>query len=103
MRRFAWLALATCSLSSPAFAQTQPAAAQLPSPEDISNRDTLTIAGGAAVLPDYEGSGDYRIIPAVAIRGSYKGISFSTRGTYLYVDVAPQSGNVDFDAGPIVG
>ena len=58
---------------------------------------------GAAVIPDYEGSDDYRIIPAGAIRGKVDGISFSTRGTYLYVDVVPSSGKFGFDAGPIIG
>ena len=43
----------------------------------------------AAIVPDYEGSDDYRIIPAGAIRGKVSGISFTTRGTYLYVDVVP--------------
>jgi outer membrane scaffolding protein for murein synthesis (MipA/OmpV family) len=104
MHRFACLAMAVCCLASPAIAQDQPAAAQLPSPEDVSKRDTVTVGVGAAVLPDYEGSDDYRIIPAGAIRGQVSGISFSTRGTYLYVDVIPNSGGkLDFDAGPIAG
>ena len=47
----------------------------------------MTIGVGAAIVPDYEGSDDYRIIPAGAIRGKVSGISFITRGTYLYVDV----------------
>jgi outer membrane protein len=103
MLRIACAALAACWLSTPAFAQSQPAAAQLPNPDEVSNRDTLTIGIGGAVLPDYEGSDDYRIIPAGAVRGQYHGISFTTRGAYLYVDVIPQSGKFDFDAGPIVG
>jgi outer membrane scaffolding protein for murein synthesis (MipA/OmpV family) len=104
MRRFACLALAACCLSAPALAQNQPAAGQLPSPEDISKRDTVTLGVGAAVTPDYEGSDDYRIVPAAAVRGQVSGISFSTRGTYLYVDVIPKSGGkLDFDAGPIAG
>lgn len=102
MRVFTCAALVAC-LGSPALAQNEPAAAQLPSPEEVSNRDTLTIGVGGAVLPDYEGSNDYRIIPAGAVRGQYHGISFTTRGAYLYVDVIPQSGKFDFDAGPIVG
>jgi outer membrane protein len=74
----------------------------LPDPNDQS--DTLTIAVGAAWIPDYEGSNDYEGSPFAAIRGRVNGMSFSTRGTYLYVDLIrqPQSG-VDFDAGPIVG
>jgi outer membrane scaffolding protein for murein synthesis (MipA/OmpV family) len=103
MRRFACLALAAGFAASPALAQSEPAAGQLPTPEEISTRDSLTIGLGAAVTPDYEGSNDYRIIPAGAIRGKYKGISFSTRGTYLFVDVVPGSGKVELDAGPIVG
>jgi outer membrane scaffolding protein for murein synthesis (MipA/OmpV family) len=103
MRRFACLALAAGFAASPALAQSEPAAGQLPTPEEISTRDSLTIGIGAAVTPDYEGSNDYRIIPAGAIRGKYKGIAFSTRGTYLFVDVVPGGGKVELDAGPIVG
>jgi outer membrane protein len=101
--RYFTCALLTACLASPAIAQNEPAAAELPSPEDVSNRDTLTIGVGGAVLPDYEGSNDYRIIPAAAVRGQYHRIAFSTRGTYLLVDVIPQSGKVDFDVGPIAG
>jgi MipA family protein len=44
------------------------------------------------------------VIPAAAVRGQVSGISFSTRGTYLYVDVIPASGGkFDFNAGPIAG
>jgi outer membrane scaffolding protein for murein synthesis (MipA/OmpV family) len=104
MRRFACLALIACCLGSPAFAQNQPAAGQLPSPDEISKRDTVTVGIGAAVTPDYEGSDDYRFNPAAAIRGKVSGISFTTRGTYLYVDVVPDSGGkLDFNAGPIAG
>lgn len=103
MRRFACLALAAGFAASPALAQSEPTAGQLPTPEEISTRDSLTIGLGAAVTPDYEGSNDYRIIPAGAIRGKYKGISFSTRGTYLFVDVIPGGGKLELDAGPIVG
>jgi outer membrane scaffolding protein for murein synthesis (MipA/OmpV family) len=102
MRYLACAALAAC-LASPALAQAAPAAAQLPSPEDISNRDTFTLGVGAGMVPDYEGSDDYRFIPVAAVRGKYRGISFSTRGSYLYVDLVPSSAKLEFDAGPIVG
>jgi outer membrane protein len=103
MRYFVCAAVAAC-LASPGFTQSQPATAQLPSPDEVSNRDTLTIGVGGAILPDYEGSDDYRIIPAAAIRGKYHGFSFNTRGSYLYVDVIPSSsGTFEFDLGPIVG
>jgi outer membrane scaffolding protein for murein synthesis (MipA/OmpV family) len=105
MRHFACAALAAslASLASPLAAQSQPAAAELPSPADVSNRDTVTVGVGAGILPDYEGSDDYRIIPVAAIRGHYHGISFTTRGTYLYVDVVAPGAKVDLDAGPIAG
>ena len=74
----------------------------LPNPNDQS--DTFTIALGGAWIPDYEGSNDYEGTPFAAIRGRVNGMSFSTRGTYLYLDLIrrPDSG-IDFDAGPIVG
>jgi MipA family protein len=91
------------SVSSPLIAQSQPTAGSLPSPEEVASKDSFTVAAGAAIVPDYEGSDDYRIIPAGAIRGKVSGISFATRGSYLYVDVIPGSGKFDFDAGPIIG
>ena len=88
-----------------AFAIASPAAAQdssLPDPNDRS--DTFTLGLGGAIIPDYEGSDDYRIIPAAAIRGRVAGMSFFSRGTYLYLDVVPRgSGKLDFDLGPIAG
>ena len=87
-------------LASPAFAQS--GEAPLPDPDDRS--DTFTIGGGVGILPDYEGSNDYRFIPAGAARGRISGISFFTSGTYLYVDVVPRgAGKIEFDAGPIAG
>lgn len=86
--------------ATPAVAQSSDAS--LPDPNDQS--DTFTIGGGAAYIPDYEGSDDYRIIPAAAIRGRVSGISFFTRATYLYVDFIPRGeGKLEFDAGPIGG
>jgi outer membrane scaffolding protein for murein synthesis (MipA/OmpV family) len=102
MRHIICAALAV-SASAPLFAQTQPTAGSLPTPEEIANKDIVTVAVGGGVVPDYEGSDDYRIIPAAAIRGKVSGISFTTRGSYLYVDVIPGNARVDFDAGPIIG
>jgi outer membrane scaffolding protein for murein synthesis (MipA/OmpV family) len=62
-----------------------------------------TIGVGAAVVADYEGSDDYRVIPAAAIRARVHGISISTNGPYLTVDLFPQSAKFNFDAGPIAG
>lgn len=94
------VAIAVLLVAAPAFAQSTDAA--LPDPNDQS--DTFTIGAGAAYIPDYEGSDDYRIIPAAAIRGRLSGISFFTRATYLYVDVIPRGdGALEFDLGPIAG
>ena len=94
------LAIGALLAAVPAVAQ--PTDASLPDPNDQS--DTVTIGAGAAYIPDYEGSDDYRIIPAAAIRGRVGGISFFTRATYLYVDFVPRGdGGLEFDAGPIVG
>jgi len=103
MRKLTCFAFAAC-LASPALAQSQPATGGMPSPEDVARKDILTVGVGGAIVPDYEGSDDYRIIPAAAIRGRVSGISFNTRGSYLFVDFIPKSGkSFDFDAGPIVG
>ena len=102
MRPFACAALAAF-LSPAALAQSAPVSSGLPSPAEVSNRDTLTIGAGVAWIPDYEGSNDYRMIPAGAVRGKYRGIAFNTNGTYLYVDLVPGNGKVTLDAGPIIG
>ena len=106
MLRTLLIGAAAVLAASPAFAQDTAAAtgteAPLPDPNDQS--DSVSIAVGAAYLPDYEGSDDYRIIPAAALRGRVSGISFFTRATYLYVDVVPRGDSkLDVDAGPIVG
>jgi MipA family protein len=102
MRHFTCAVVAAC-LSSPVFAQSAAASGALPTPEEVANKDMITVAVGGAVTPDYEGSDDYRIIPAAAIRAKVSGISFVTRGTYLFVDVIPGNAKIDFDAGPIIG
>ncbi len=103
MRYLAGVALAASCLGAPAFAQSMPPGGDLPSPAELANTDTITVGLGAGIVPDYEGSDDYRIIPAGAIRGRVKGISFSTRGLYLFVDVVPDGEGMGFDAGPIAG
>ena len=101
MRHHLLTALVAATLAA-APATAQEAEAPLPDPEDVG--DNWTVALGAAWIPDYVGSDDYRLIPAAAIRGKIGGIGITTRSTYLYVDLVPRgAGTVDFDAGPIVG
>ncbi|MCA1654190.1 MAG: MipA/OmpV family protein [Sphingomicrobium sp.] len=121
MLRTAFLALAAGTLlTAPALAQpagppippvptpptptpdAAPAVSDRPDPNDQS--DTFTIGVGGAVIADFEGSDDYKLIPAAAIRGRFHRISFTTRATFLYVDFIPRSaGHLSFNAGPIAG
>jgi len=99
MLRYSIAAIALLA-ATPAMAQD--AADPLPDPNDRS--DTVTVGLGAGYVPDYEGSDDYRIIPAAAVRGRVGGISFFTRATYLYVDLIGRGdGPVELDVGPIAG
>ena len=96
MRRHLLFAFAALC-ASPAFAQP------MPSPEEINSADSFTIGVGGAIIPDYEGSNDYRLIPAAAARGKVGNITFTTRGMYLYVDLIGGSGKINLDIGPIAG
>lgn len=89
--------------ATPAFAQDVPPSSELPSAEEVSNRNYITVGLGVGMTADYEGSDNYRIIPAGAIRGKQGGISFATRGLNLYVDLVPDGDKMGIDAGPIVG
>jgi len=99
MRLFNCVPFAAFLAASPAIAQRAP----LPSPEQLQGRDMYTIGVGAALMPDYEGSNDYHVIPAAAIRAKIGGISITTNGPNVYVDLVPKHGSFNFDAGPIAG
>ena len=104
MNRLLILAAVAATMPAPALAQSTAAATSAPLPDPNDQSDTLTIGVGGAWLPDYEGSDDYRVVPAAAIRGRYHGISFFSRATYLYADLIPRgAGKLDLDLGPIVG
>lgn len=81
-----------------ALAGATPASAQ------DGDRNSLTIGVGAAVIPSYEGSDDYRVIPIPQLRGKVSDFAFWTRGPGLYVDAIPNSGDtgIDFQLGPVV-
>jgi MipA family protein len=84
------------------FMAASPALAQDADPD--TGRDTITVGAGGAVVPRYEGSDDYRVVPAGAIRGKVSGISFITLGTALLVDVIPSGDGpgTSFSLGPMV-
>jgi outer membrane scaffolding protein for murein synthesis (MipA/OmpV family) len=84
-------AVAALASASPAFAQEE-------APGD------WTIGLGVGMTTRYDGSDEYRIIPAGYLRGEIAGIRFSTRGLKLYVNLVPESeGGVQFEAGPVAG
>lgn len=74
-----------------------------PPPEGGGN--TFTIGLGAGIVPSYEGSDDYRIIPGGVIRGKVGGHNFYTRGLQFYLDLIPEPAgqSLDLSLGPVVG
>ena len=95
-------ALLLLAYSTSALAQTAPET-PLPPADEVLNADVTTIGVGAGMVPDYEGSNDYRLIPAAALRTKIGNVSISTRGLYVYADLINTKGKVDFDLGPIAG
>lgn len=93
IRQFAvGLSLAVMSTVMPALAQ------------DEKQHSTLTLGAGAAAIPSYEGSDDYRVVPIAQARGKVHDFAFWTRGTALYVDAIPNvdDSELDFQLGPVV-
>ena len=94
MIRLRNVALAAAIALSPfaAAAQVDPVATTVPVDPDATDpsRDTFTIGAGGTIIPRYEGSGDYTVVPGGAIRGRVSGIGFTTVGTALYVDLIPE-------------
>ena len=90
--------LAATFVASLSFTMT----AQAQEAEDHSN---LTIGVGAAAVPSYEGSDDYRVIPIPQLRGKVHDFAFWTRGPALFVDLVPNRSDdgLDIQVGPTVG
>jgi MipA family protein len=91
-RLAAALPLAALAFASPALAQEE------------EQHSTLTVGAGAAYVPSYDGSDDYRVVPVVQVRGKLHDFAFWTRGTSFYVDAIPNTDDsgVDFELGPMV-
>lgn len=101
-RRTVMVALLTAS-PSPLMAQdtvAPPPPARVDA--DDLTRNTLTIGGGVGYVPSYEGSDDYIIVPAAAIRGRYNGFNFATRGLEVSVDLIRGTSDWDFQLGPAI-
>lgn len=100
-----WLALAVLApVSLPAMAQDDPQQGAVPPPAPqpapapapaayIDGEGTpihpthLTVGGGVALVPSYEGSNNYLVRPIGALRAQVKGFAIATRGTELTVDL----------------
>lgn len=75
--------------AAPALAQAAPevgpTAASAPLPD--FTKDSITVGVGAAYLPDYDGSNDYRVYPAPVSVGSVKGHSFALIGNNASINL----------------
>lgn len=96
-------------MAAPVMAQDAPPAAETPvagpvDPNADTGRDTITIGAGLGVVPSYEGSNNYVIIPVGGIRGRISGFNFATRGTVLTVDVLRDKSphGLDIQFGPAI-
>ena len=93
--------------AAPAAAQeAPPPTSPPPSPPPPSvGGDSFTIGLGAGIVPSYEGSDDYRIIPGGVVRGKVSGFNFYTRGLQFYLDLVPEAEDetLDLSLGPVVG
>ncbi|RMB51574.1 outer membrane scaffolding protein for murein synthesis (MipA/OmpV family) [Sphingomonas sp. PP-CE-3A-406] len=100
---FTSAAIAVLLTATPALAQTDPN----PSPPITSARDNnrVTVAVGVASLPDYDGADSNDFSPVGAVIGTVRGHDFFTRGTQLYVNLIPNTGNVgiNYELGVIGG
>jgi MipA family protein len=99
-------ALLAAVLAAPAHAQDSTVAPGTPASPDPAaefGTDSITIGVAAAYLPDYEGSDDYRFVPAPAAIGSIGGFAFTLAGNRLSVDLIPnQPGPTwDLQLGPV--
>ncbi|MBO9622223.1 MAG: MipA/OmpV family protein [Sphingomonas sp.] len=92
------LVAASLVLAAPAFAQQQPE-----TPPEPRGGDFVIAGAGAAVMPDYEGSDDYRWAPIPAAVGRVSGFGFQFVGNRLSVDLIPDRPGPGWDLqlGPV--
>ncbi|CAN5424612.1 MipA/OmpV family protein [soil metagenome] len=65
--------------------------------------DNITVGVAGAYVPDYEGSNDYRFVPAPVVLGQLAGFSFTVIGNRASLDLIPNrpGDKIDFQLGPI--
>lgn len=95
-------ALLASAFATPAVAQDVPPPAEQAATAQ-EGRARLSIGGGAAWVPDYEGSDDSRWTPLPAANGTVAGMSFTVLGNRASLDVIPEVAGKDwnFQLGPV--
>lgn len=68
------------------------------------DRDLVMIGGGMGLVPSFEGSADYIIVPVSAFRGHVIGLTIASRNNQLFVDLTHRQdkAGVAFHIGPVV-
>jgi MipA family protein len=96
------LAVACLSLVLATSAHAQDAGQPSP-PDDTQGLggNSITIGAAGAYIPDYEGSSHNRIYPAPGALISYDGFNFTLAGNRASLDIIPDKGKWDIQAGPI--
>ena len=94
--------------ASPVAAQEAPPVPSQPGPVPPpvdTDSSSFSIGAGVGVVPSYEGSDDYRIIPAGIVRGKVAGHNFFSRGLQFYFDLVPEGPGekLDISVGPVAG
>jgi len=108
MRLFApaLAALAFSATATPAFAQSE-GDADVSSGDmtagTVFDGDWVQVGVGAAYVPDYDGSDDYKLFALPLIRGSVGGIDIQPRPAGVALDLIPDGdGKLAFSLGPTV-
>lgn len=87
---------ATAMLAAPG---TVWAADQALAPPPLEPERSLTIGAGAAVVPDFEGSEDYQVVPIVPFTYKQNGFTLRARGLGVEADLVPSRA---IEAGPLI-
>jgi len=81
-----------------------PATAQEAPPPETVKTNLITLGAGIALVPDYVGSRDSKIVPVPGARVSLDGFSFTLAGNRGWADLVPDNRGVrgfDFQLGPL--
>ncbi len=74
-----------------------------PSDAPAANGNMVTIGAGVAVLPDYDGSNDMRLVAAPGARAQLSGMTFTWVGNRGWADLIPNPPKgLDLQLGPLV-